>query len=283
MFINYSKAAKTREIIMAHIKQSELPVFIDESTYALSFEEGLTCSGSGKKFAGQMKNLLATRLPFDEQEQVYEAYRDIIFEKDRSLFNKYDFRYDITVILPGEINGECKKTSGHYHGSISKQAFTYPEVYQVLEGVTAFVLQKVKDFEKPDQDSIVEDLKVAIVKAGESIIIPPFYGHCSINIGNGPLLFSNLAVVSCPLYYEPIQSRHGLSIYILKYEGHRAYMHNPAYTNNLNLVEVFPIENKDLGISFGKSIYTEFVKDPDQFAFLLNPEPYISDIMDMLD
>lgn len=150
MFINYSKAAKTREIIMAHIKQSELPVFIDESTYALSFEEGLTCSGSGKKFAGQMKNLLATRLPFDEQEQVYEAYRDIIFEKDRSLFNKYDFRYDITVILPGEINGECKKTSGHYHGSISKQAFTYPEVYQVLEGVTAFVLQKVKDFEKPE-------------------------------------------------------------------------------------------------------------------------------------
>lgn len=267
---------------MIHITKSELPIYFDENTYALSFEEGLTCYGSSKKTAGQMKNLLATHLPFDEQEQIYEAYRDIIFEKDRNLFNQYDFRYDITVILPGEINGECKKTSGHYHGSISNQAFTYPEVYQVLEGEAAFVLQKVKNFEELDQVSIVEDLKVAIVKAGESIIIPPFYGHCSINVGNGPLLFSNLAVVSCPLHYEPIQSRHGLSIYILKYEGSRVYMHNSAYKNNLKLTEVFPIENKDLGISFGKSIYSEFVMHPDQFAFLLNPEPYVSDIMDML-
>jgi glucose-6-phosphate isomerase len=131
---------------MTQVNKSELPIYFDENTYALSFEEGLTCSGSSKKVAGQMKNLLATRLPIDEQEQVYEAYRDIIFEKDRNLFNKYDFRYDITVILPGEINGESKKTSGHYHGSISKQAFTYPEIYQVLEGDAAFVLQKVKIF-----------------------------------------------------------------------------------------------------------------------------------------
>ena len=32
---------------------------------------------------------------------------------------------------------------------------------------------------------------MAVVKGGASIIVPPNYGHCSITIGDGPLVFSN--------------------------------------------------------------------------------------------
>lgn len=268
---------------MIEIKPSGLPIWFDETTFDLDFRKGLTCAGSSKKQAGQMKGLLYAPEGLNESEYCYEAYRDIILEHDRAAFKKYDFRYDITVIMPGTLNKECKKTSGHYHGYIQNEPLTYPEVYEVLEGKAVYILQKVRNFDREKEEPIIEELKAVFVEAGQAIIIPPFYGHCSINAGDGPMIFSNIAVISCPLHYEPIQQRHGLSNYVVKENGTINFVSNPNYRNVPAIHAVSPRENPSLGITFGKPVYESFISHPEKFNFLVHPASYEHDINQMLD
>jgi glucose-6-phosphate isomerase, archaeal len=264
------------------IIKSGLPILIDEKTHNLEFLDGLTCAGSVKKQAGQLKGLLYANEIFNEQEKCYEAYRDIVFDKDRPLFQKYDFRYDITVIMPGTIQGECKKTSGHYHGYINGQPYTYPEVYEVLAGKAMYILQKSTNFDHENEEPVIQDLKAVVVEAGQAIAIPPFYGHCSINVGNGPLVFSNLAVVSCPLHYTPIQKKQGLSLYVLKNDNEPEIIPNRNYLDVPEFRVVFPKEEPALGITFGTPVYGAFVNDPEKFDFLLHPAQYVDEMTYML-
>jgi glucose-6-phosphate isomerase, archaeal len=267
---------------MENIKTSGLPVFIDKSSFDLEFRGGLTCAGSGKKQAKQLKGLLYAEEGMNGEDYCYGAYRDIVFEKDRALFQKYDFRYDITVIMPGTVQGECKKTSGHYHGYIKDQPYTYPEVYEVLEGKAVYILQKVRNFDRENEEPFVEDLKAVFVEAGQAIIIPPFYGHCSINVGEGPMVFSNIAVISCPLHYEPIKKKHGLSNYVLKTGQEPEFVLNANYKQVPQITKVIPKENPVLGITFGKPVYEAFISAPQKFDFLLNPAKYEHDMNTML-
>jgi glucose-6-phosphate isomerase len=267
---------------MKEIKTSALPIWMDEASFDLEFRDGLTCAGSSKKQAGQLKGLLYSEDGMNENEFCYGAYRDIVFEKDRALFQKYDFRYDITVIMPGTIQGECKKTSGHYHGYIQGQPFTYPEVYEVLEGKAAYILQKVRNFDRANEEPFIEDLKLVFVEAGQAIIIPPFYGHCSINVGEGPLAFSNIAVVSCPMHYEPIKQKHGLSIYVLNDGTKPRFVQNTNYQKVPEVHTIIPKQNPGLGITFGKSVYKSFITAPEKFDFLLNPAAYEQAMSQML-
>lgn len=281
---------------MKRLESSGLPIWYDDG-YALHFEEGLACGGSGVKEAGDMRGLLYREEALRERELCYSFYRDIVFEKDRALFRKWDYRYDITVIMPGCIHGECKKTSGHYHGLIPGQSFTYPEIYEVLEGEITFLLQKTGEPEscltsagmagEPDFGGKLmagrpKYVKAVIVKAGQAVVIPPFCGHASVNTGDGVGIFSNIAVVSCRNFYEPVRAKHGLSYYILK-EGDRiVYKKNERYEDLPELEIVIPTEEAGMGIVFGRPVYREFEKAPEKFEYLCCPEKYMDRMEKML-
>jgi glucose-6-phosphate isomerase len=267
---------------MKEIKTSGLPVFYEESEKKLVFQDRLTCAGRVDKFAGQMRGLLYNEENLKEDEYCYTAYRDIVFEEHRALFQKYNFRYDITVIDGGTVNGEKKKTSGHYHGYIQGQSYTYPEVYEVLSGRALYVLQKVMNFEREDEEPVIEELKAVYVETGQAVIIPPFYGHCSINAGNIPLIFSNLAVVDTPVFYEPVKKKHGMSIFLVDHGEKQELVLNKNYKEVPGIIPIAPKQNTKLGIEFGKPIYQEFLKYPEKFDFLPNPAPYLAEILPML-
>src|SRR5271157_5416728 len=59
----------------------------------------------------------------------------------RNVYKKDDIRFDVTVIPPFDVRGECAKTHGHYHPG-SEDGLAYPEVYQVLRGSAVFIIQK---------------------------------------------------------------------------------------------------------------------------------------------
>ncbi len=266
---------------MFEVKASGLPVWADEKSGALEFRDGLTCESSGSKNAGGLKGLLYNENGIDENEHCYDFYRDVAFERDRELYRKYDFRYDITTIMPGTVGGEYKKTSGHYHGYIEGQTYTYPEVYEVISGSILYILQKCKNFDKEEQPQI-EWVKAVRVNAGEAIIIPPFCAHCSINTLDEPSMFSNIAVVSCPMCYAPVKQRHGLSYFAVEDAGKIKYVQNPNYADLPPIAEVRPAQCAELGITFGKPCYAEFVAAPEKYDFLLNPGPYMDKIGKML-
>lgn len=262
------------------IINSGLPIFYNEKTNELEFKNGLTCEGSSKKYAGQMAGLLKDSTNLKNDELMYSAYRNIVFKEHEKKFKEYDFRYDITVIQPGTINGEYKKTSGHYHGYIENDVHTYAEVYEVIKGEIIFILQKVMNFDK-HEEPVIEDIKVVHAKAGQAIIVPPYYGHGSINPADEVSMFSNIAVVSCPLLYEPIQAKHGLSVYIMKDGNSFSVVPNKNYKNSPEPKVIKPSENKKLGIEFGVPCYTNFINSPQKYDFLLHPAQYVKEISKM--
>lgn len=258
---------------------SQLPIDFDTEEQVLRFEDGLTCAGSSAKTVGQMRGLFREETHIDEDEPAYGAYRDIVFEKDRHAFEKQDTRYDITAIRAGTVNGEFKKTSGHFHGFIPGTAYPYPEVYEVLQGRAAFILQKSVNSHL-DEELQIDDVRIVVVNEGESIAIPPFYGHGSVNIGDEMLLFSNLAVCSCPLDYDSVKNRRGLAYYLVEADNEDRFeaIPNPNYSRLPEAKIVRPRENTEVGITFGKSSYRSYVENPAAYDFLNHPEPHLDAI-----
>lgn len=267
---------------MEKLEYSGLPIFFDEESRRISFTNGLNCKDKGKKFIKQMRGLFYREDNFNENSLCYETYRDIAYDRDRDHFKKFDFRYDITVVRSGTVNGEFLKTSGHYHGYIPGKTYTYPEIYEVLMGNAVYILQKVKNFDRSEEEPKIDEVKAVFVEAGEAIIIPPFYGHCSINVGHEPLIFSNIAVVSCPLFYEPIREKKGLASYVLENDNSINFLRNPNYDNSPEIKSIKPNENPKLGINFRNSVYQEFIREPEKFRFLLDPQPYLDELRSML-
>lgn len=268
---------------MLELKNSGLPLYIDEKNHVMALSALLKYDGFGRKTVEKMQGLLADEhdLPLDEL--FYDVYRGIAYPEDEELLKKNDYRYDITIIMPGQVNGECKKTSGHYHGWNPEKTNTYAEVYEVIKGTALYILQKSDNFDAEDPSEVrVDDLIFATVHEGETILIPPNYGHCSVNIGDGPLVFSNLAYVPCPVNYAPVKHFHGMSFYVMMENGEVKLKANDRYVDVPGAKFATVKENPHLGIQFGLPVYESYKKNPEAFEFLGKPDGYVDEIMSML-
>ena len=270
---------------MIELKNSGLPLFMDVSSHIMTPGGALQMGGYSRKTAGAMKGLLMDESGLEKQagEPFYDVYRDIAFPQDRPLLERYQYRYDITIIMPGLIGGECKKTSGHYHGWIPEKTTTYAEVYEVLKGTALYVLQKSMNFDDTDPEKVrVDDLILVTVPEGRALLVPPGYGHCSVNIGDGPLVFSNLAYVPCPIHYDPVRYCRGMGVYICRTPEGITFRRNERYKD---LPEVRFAAVKDepaFGIREGLPVYKSFCQNPEAFDFLAHPDAYSDRIMQML-
>ncbi|MGZ4932826.1 MAG: glucose-6-phosphate isomerase family protein, partial [Halobacteriota archaeon] len=117
---------------------------------------------------------------------VYYMYRDLSRSPhEREIIEVHELRYDITTIPPFKMGHEFVKTLGHYHPRVSPESsFTYPEVYEVLEGEAHYVLQR------PANEGVDDVLLVRAVK-GDKVIVPPNYGHVTINPSEHTLTMAN--------------------------------------------------------------------------------------------
>lgn len=271
---------------MIRLNKSGLPIQLDEESGRIILGEGLAMEGYARKPAGKMAGLLADETDLDAvcEEPFYDVYRGIAFPEDRELLKKYDYRYDITVIMRGQINGECKKTSGHYHGWAPGRTNTYAEVYEVIKGTALYILQKSTNFDANDPaDLVVEDAILVTVPEGRTLLVPPTYGHCSVNIGEGPLVFSNLAYVPCPLHYDPVKYYHGMGWYAYRRPDGISLKVNSRYPRLPKERYAAVKEKPELGISWGTPVYESFRKHPEAFAFLGDPDAYADMILDSLE
>jgi len=136
---------------------------------------------------------------------------------------------NVTILETGTVGGEYIKTYGHYHvGDLD-------ETYYFLDGEGVVLQQKLADMNDP---SVVEEFKAIRVKAGESIYMPPGYGHLMTNIGNVWLVMADDSPVegaddsaSMPGHadYEPVKKMHGFAYYVIESGGAPALMLNPLY------------------------------------------------------
>jgi glucose-6-phosphate isomerase, archaeal len=108
--------------------------------------------------------------------------REVVYDKkwlktasDSELYYMYrgvekngDLRYDITILESKMLGKEFNKTKGHKHSG------AYGEVYMVLEGKAIYLMQKTSR-------EIVEDVYAVETEKNQTVVIPPFYSHFTIN------------------------------------------------------------------------------------------------------
>ncbi len=195
--------------------------------------------------------------------ELYYMYRELSLSKNDSLTMKeHGLRYDITVIPPRMMGCEFVKTAGHYHPFVPGTTATFPEIYEVLNGEAHYLMQK------PEDDKIKD---VILVKAGEGdkVIIPPGYGHLTINASNRMLKMANWVARDFESVYAPIKEKGGGAYFILE----NGIVKNPRYSNVPEIRLLEPSNFKELGLEKRKEMYGR-VKDIRKLEFLTKPQEY---------
>ncbi len=136
---------------------------------------------------------------------------------------------NITVLETGTVGGEYIKTYGHYHiGDLD-------ETYWFASGEGVVLQQKLVDQADP---SVVEEFKAIKVKVGDSVYMPPGYGHLMINTGNTWLVLVDDSPVAGPddsasmpghADYEAVKAMRGFAYYCIEKEGVPSLVANKNY------------------------------------------------------
>jgi glucose-6-phosphate isomerase len=93
----------------------------------------------------------------------------------------------------------------------------YPEVYEVLEGEAKYLIQSRRP----------EDIVMISAKAGDIVIIPPGYGHISINpSADQTLAMANIVSTAFESEYGEYETLHGAAYYAMS-DG--TLQKNPSY------------------------------------------------------
>jgi glucose-6-phosphate isomerase len=136
---------------------------------------------------------------------------------------------NITVLETGTVGREYIKTYGHYHiGDLD-------ETYWFSAGEGVVLQQKLADHNEP---SVVEEFKAIKVKAGDSVYMPPGYGHLMVNTGGTWLVMVDDSPVegaddsaSMPGHadYEAVKKMRGFAYYVVEKNGAPALLANTLY------------------------------------------------------
>jgi glucose-6-phosphate isomerase len=154
---------------------------------------------------------------------VYYMYRDVARSPlDHQWLHEQKIRFDITVIPPRDLCGEFMKTKGHYHPA-NPAGTGYPEVYEVLEGEAHYLIQ-TRD---------CSDVVMIAATAGEIVVVPPGYGHVTINPSlTVVLMMANLVSSSFRSDYRPYEESHGAAYYEMT---NGEFVKNPHFTSPARL------------------------------------------------
>jgi len=186
---------------------------------------------------------------------LYYMYRDVKSEADSEIFDASQLRFDITIMEPINLGVELNKTLGHYH-KIGSDGFSYPELYEVIQGEADYILQQVKY-------GRVTEVVLVKAKEGDIMYIPSGYWHVTTNAGNRLLVMANLVSRHVEGEYEPVKRYGGLAYFELV---------DGSLVVNKRFGNVPPIRRLSARETFGRfsegNLYSQFVKDHKKFQFL---------------
>jgi glucose-6-phosphate isomerase len=236
----------------------------------------------------QIRPLLREPSAADQLPEVlYWMYRDVHQPRHAHLRRQYGLRYDISVFRGCLMGSELFKTRGHYHPYLHwRYPISYPEVYEVLYGEAFYLLQKVDDIYRDPFYVRVEDVILVHARPGQKVVVPPNYGHVSINAKpQQPLVMSNWVCDYFASYFDSVRQAHGFAYYCLAGEGGQPrWVANPTYRQPLPPIRrASPCEAPAIGLGADTPIYCSAVEAPEKFAWLCYPQQYLAEIWAALE
>ena len=173
------------------------------------------------------------------------------------------------MTLPGLTGREFTKTAGHVH-SRAPDGCWYSEIYEVLHGTAAFVLQEV-----PSE----AEGRVQICRPGERIVIPLGCGHLTVNITDEPLVVSDLIASACTNDYSAFREMQGAAWYVFADSDGFLIEKNPKYVGMLD-AEVGSGTRVATLIPDNAPLIEMFRRNPADFQMLNEPSKFVDDIFD---
>jgi glucose-6-phosphate isomerase len=190
-------------------------------------------------------------------------FRDVYYSKsDKQRILENNLRFDLTFIPPNKIGSEFIKTYGHYH-PLAENNLSYAEIYEVLEGQAVYLLQKAED------ERIVEFIAIEAYK-GDKVVIPPNYGHVTINPSNKELKMANWVYRDFSSIYEPYRKMRGACYYYTE-DG---WIKNEKYREVPEIRFVKPRIPKKIGLKRSEEMY-KLIKTPKRLEFLWRPSQHM--------
>lgn len=250
---------------------SGLPVKLDSQKSQLVFDNSIPAVKADIRTLEQMREVLFKPDSKDPKE-LYYMYRGVFMPSDEQKAQKYNLRFDITILRPGKVGDEYIKTAGHYHPLKKGQKVTYPEVYEVLNGEAHYLFQKYsQDFD------VIEDVILVKAKPGQKVTVPPNYGHITINPGPEPLVMSNWVAGDFSSTYEGIKKMGGGAYFEVDEKGKGFFTPNIRYSQIPPLREMKAVEMPSFGLRWNTPMYLSCLADPAKFRFLTHPEDYVEE------
>ncbi|MFS8570396.1 MAG: glucose-6-phosphate isomerase family protein [Thermaerobacter sp.] len=191
--------------------------------------------------------------------ELYFMYRGAGPAAPQAGARRRGLRYDLTVLRPGLVGREYVKTFGHEHPA-APDGIAYPELYQVAAGRAWFILQ--------DRRTVL----VIAAGPGDCALIPPGFGHVTVNVGPGPLVLANWVDGGFTSLYDGYRQRRGAAVYVEAGSGGPVLRSNPAYHPAPAVRWGAPTPPDLVGLQEpGEPIFTAVCRDPDRFAYLCRP------------
>lgn len=198
-----------------------------------------------------------------ENVELYYMYRDLYLSRsDQEKLLEQGLRYDITIIPPRMLGVEYIKTAGHYHPLVPGGKVTYPEIYEVLEGEALYLLQKQN----------LSDVVAVSAFAGDKVLIPPDYGHITINRSNNTLKMANFVARDFSSIYEPYKEMGGGAYFFTK-DG---WVKNERCSDAAELRRMDAPDSttlRRLGMTKSREMYP-LLREKGRLDYLVHPDKY---------
>ena len=259
---------------MTHLNEiAGLPVKFNEETYHISFGPQVRSPLYSTREIDAIRPLLLDP-DCAGPEVLYWMYRNLGLQGDEYLLEQHRLRYDVSIFAPTMLGREYLKTSGHYHPP-APDGVPYPEVYEIWYGEALYVLQKVDDYTAGPDDVTVEDVITVRARPGDKVIMPPGYGHVTINTLDVPLVMCNWVCDDFSSYYQSVEETRGFAYYLVRENGQDKWIVNDKYAKVVPEFREAQVRAvPQLGLMDGEPMYQTCRQNPELFTFLAQPAEY---------
>ena len=243
-----------------------IPVELTDD-HRLKLGEGVVCESESIRSRSDLAVVVADETLKLDRSPAYFMYRNVHRSEDESVLLKNDLRFDLTVIPAAKLGNEYIKTSGHYHPPKPGSKVEFPELYYVLSGQATYLMQK------NETEGSISDVIISRLKPGEAIIIPPGYGHVTINETETTLVIANWVETNFKSEYGDFETNRGASYY-LNTDG--KIVKNPRYPNaaEFKIMRSSPQIISELK----KTPVYQYVSSIKKIEFLVKPEDFLNDL-----
>lgn len=243
------------------------PGFDIQPVYSpLGFEYGQGVFGpdvENRSLESIRKNLMDPRC--QGPEIVYSIAMDVGNQKDKQAMLDRNLLYGAVTYAKGTLGKEPVRSQGHIHAISKSCGMSTCEVYEIWSGAAYIYMQETAQ-DQPGRCFAV------YAEPGDVVIVPPGWAHATIVADTTQnLTFGAWCVRDYGFDYDDVRAHKGVAWFPIVNDNKIHFVANECYEKS-DLIVKEPRQYTEFGIQKGIPIYQQFIKNPDMFMFVSQPQ-----------